>query len=205
MNYKFCTEMAVLIIPKNITQDPERLVDILEFHKIERLVLVPTLLRSILMYLSLNNKKIYLKKLKLWLCSGETLSVTLAEEFFNYFKEDQKHFLYNLYGSTEITDATYFKCESRKQIESMDVIPIGYALDNIIIYVLDSDLRPTKTGNVGEIFVSGLSLAKGYVNGRDPEIFIKNPLTFDPSKYFLKLKFFIKKLLYRLFTTLQNW
>lgn len=36
-------------------------------------------------------------------------------------------------------------------------------------------------GDVGELFVSGLNLAAGYVNGRDPEKFLDNPLAIDPS------------------------
>lgn len=45
--------LALLIVPKNITLDPERIVGNLDYYKVERLVLVPSLLRSLLMYLQL--------------------------------------------------------------------------------------------------------------------------------------------------------
>lgn len=54
-------------------------------------------------------------------------------------------------------------------------------MDNTIIYLLDNEFRPVKNGDVGELFVSGLNLAAGYVNGRDPEKFIDNPLAVDPT------------------------
>lgn len=47
--------------------------------------------------------------------------------------------------------------------------------------MFDKDFRLVKAGDVGELFVSGLNLAAGYVNGRDPEKFLDNPLAIDPS------------------------
>lgn len=174
--------MAILVIPKEITKDPERLVAALEKFKIERLVLVPTLLRAILMYLELQNQPNLLFNLKIWVCSGEILSTVLAESFFDYFEEGT-HILCNFYGSTEIMgDVTYFICESKAQMKSFDKVPIGYAVDNTVIYILNNDLTPVMAGETGEMFVSGLNLANGYVNGRDPQRFIANPLASDPSK-----------------------
>lgn len=77
-------------------------------------------------------------------------------------------------------DVSFFVCESKKQLNTIDRVPIGYALDNTIIYLLDSDFRPVKSEEIGELYVSGANLASGYVNGRDPDRFIDNPLAVDP-------------------------
>lgn len=77
-------------------------------------------------------------------------------------------------------DVTYFVCESKKQLNTIDRVPIGYALDNTIIYLLDADFRPVKSEEIGELYVSGANLASGYVDGRDPDRFIDNPLAVDP-------------------------
>lgn len=77
-------------------------------------------------------------------------------------------------------DVTYYVCESKKQLDMIDRIPIGYALDNTIIYLLDADFRPVKSEEIGELYVSGANLASGYVNGRDPDRFVDNPLAVDP-------------------------
>lgn len=126
--------LSILVVPKSITKDPERLVDLLEKYKIRRLVLVPTLLRSILMFLKLNDGNTKFKmlqrdrllyNLKIWICSGEPLPVALAASFFDYFSEGI-HTLYNFYGSTEVMgDVTYFACESKKQLSYFDHVPIG--------------------------------------------------------------------------------
>lgn len=174
-------------MPKAITKDPERLVDVLETYKIRRLVLVPTLLRSLLMYLNLENGNANTNKLlynlEIWVCSGEPLALQLASQFYDYFEEG-KHALYNFYGSTEVMgDVTYFACESKKQLSQLDRVPIGKPVSNTVIYLLDNDFRPVKTGEIGEIYAAGLNLANGYVNGRDPEKFLENPLAVELSKF----------------------
>lgn len=182
--YETFAEKTLLIIPKVITTNPEKLVAILEQYKIERLVLVPTLLKAILIFLSLRKNKPLLKRLKLWICSGESLPITLANEFYEYFPENQ-YLLCNFYGSTEIMgDATYYVCRGKNQLRSYKSnVPIGKPISNTTVYILDTEGQPVKAGQTGELFVSGSNLAHGYVNGRENERFIENIMATDPSMY----------------------
>lgn len=175
-------ERSVLVVPREVTKDPERLLRVLEDHKIERLVLVPSLLRSLLLTLGLEPRnKSMLRRLKMWVCSGEPLSAHLAREFFAYF-DSGDHILCNFYGSTEVMgDVTYHVVRSAAEIKDSTKVPIGRSLDNTAIYLLDQKFRPVVSGETGELFVSGLNLAQGYVKGRDPERFLPNPLTVDPE------------------------
>lgn len=201
---------SLVCVPREVTKNPEMLIPLLEkfevdfiiqsschsrlifiqpsylssLPQIERLVLVPTLLRAILIYLNFREDKTKhpLRALKLFVCSGETLSLQLALEFFDHFPEGE-HLLANFYGSTEVMgDVTYFTCETKKQLNELPKIPIGYPVDNTLIYILDAEMEPVKMGEIGEIYVSGLNLAAGYVNKRDPDRFVENPLAFDQSK-----------------------
>lgn len=145
------------------------------------MVLVPTLLKSLLIYLSLKRDANLLSKLKLWICSGETLPVTLAMEFYDYFPENE-YSLCNYYGSTEIMgDVTYFVCNEKEQLRNYTNVPIGYPIFNTIIYILDSERKPVKIGAIGELYVAGANLAHAYVNGRDKDRFIDNFMAVDPS------------------------
>lgn len=79
-----------------------------------------------------------LDRLKLWICSGETLSVALADQFFSTFGDDGK-ILANFYGSTEVMgDVTYHLLNKRTQLRGMEKIPIGknhFFLTYIYIYI----------------------------------------------------------------------
>ncbi|KAK9889547.1 hypothetical protein WA026_006902 [Henosepilachna vigintioctopunctata] len=173
--------LSLVVVPKAVTKDPERLIQTLEKYKVERLVLVPSLLRSILMFLKMQKNPGTLQNLKTWVCSGETLVQSAVLEFFKYFPENE-HRLCNFYGSTEVMgDVTYHVIKGPGQMKCSDKVPIGLPVDNTIIYLLDQEFRPVKAGDIGELFVAGLNLASGYINGRDPEKFLDNPLAIDPA------------------------
>ncbi|XP_047512420.1 mycosubtilin synthase subunit C [Pieris napi] len=170
---------TLLIVPKEITRDPQKLVRALDDNRVERLVLVPTLLQSILMYLSLSPEH-SLKHLKLWVCSGETLSKDLVARFFQHFGDGYR--LANFYGSTEVMgDVTYFVIESSAQLEMFPTIPIGAPLDNSAVYLLDEEMNPSRESEPGEVWVAGQNLAKGYVGGQAPEKFCDNPHAAHPD------------------------
>ncbi|XP_032666149.1 mycosubtilin synthase subunit C [Odontomachus brunneus] len=172
---------TLVVMPKNVTKDPERFVPLLEKHGIQRLVLVPSLLRSLLMYLGLQDNDNVLDRLGLWICSGETLPVTLADQFFATFGDNVKT-LANFYGSTEVMgDVTYHLLSNRAQLQGMEKVPIGKPVDNCIIYLVNKDMRLVPQGEVGELIVAGRNLAAGYIRGRDAHKFLDNPHAIDPD------------------------
>lgn len=72
-----------------------------------------------------------LNHLKLWICSGETLSAALADQFFATFNNKGK-ILANFYGSTEVMgDVTYYLLNKRAQLQGMEKVPIGKINDII--------------------------------------------------------------------------
>ncbi|KAF6209594.1 hypothetical protein GE061_015342 [Apolygus lucorum] len=177
---------TLLIVPKEITTNPQRLLTLLNKYKIGRLVLVPSLLKAILLYTGLSKENAgLLNNLKIWICSGEPLAPSLAQQFFKSFGTGS-HVLYNFYGSTEMMgDVTYHKMTTTDDIVVDNKVPIGVPLDNTAIYLLNNELQPVPVGEVGELFAAGLNIAAGYVNGRDANRFIPNPHAVDPDFRFL--------------------
>ncbi|MFF2014300.1 amino acid adenylation domain-containing protein, partial [Streptomyces sp. NPDC058195] len=86
-----------------------------------------------------------------------------------------RHRVINLYGPSEITvGATSWEYEAD---EELPVVSIGTPFDNQRLYILDTRLRPVPPGVVGELWIAGAGLARGYHRApeRTAERFVANP------------------------------
>ena len=80
---------------------------------------------------------------------------------------------HNGYGPTECTIfSTVFNVRKREAN-----IPIGHALDNTFMYVVDTEFRRLPVGAAGELLIAGAGVGRGYLNRPDKtaECFIPNP------------------------------
>ncbi|HET9244215.1 MAG TPA: amino acid adenylation domain-containing protein, partial [Xanthobacteraceae bacterium] len=89
---------------------------------------------------------------------GEAFTVAFAKEISGHLKVAH---ITNLYGPTEATiDAIGFTVEGE---QSGARIPIGRPLCNYRVYVLDDGLEPVPVGVVGELYIAGAGVGRGYV------------------------------------------
>ena len=163
---------ASVIIPDAILKDPFLFVQTLGAHKVTRLVLVPSLLRVLLETVPELQQK--LPQLKVWVTSGEALPADLVEKF---TRQLPRSVLLNLYGSSEV--AADVTCYQVAGPESSKSVPIGRPIANTEIYILDSQMQPTPIGVVGELYIGGTNLARGYHKRPDltAERFVVHPFS----------------------------
>ncbi|MFD0690734.1 non-ribosomal peptide synthetase [Actinomadura fibrosa] len=89
------------------------------------------------------------------------------------------------YGPTETTVfASRFVMDSAEAVP--DVVPIGEPMDGSVLYVLDGALRLVPEGVVGELYVGGDGLARGYVNrpALSAERFVADPFGVAGSRMY---------------------
>ncbi|HZI58523.1 MAG TPA: amino acid adenylation domain-containing protein, partial [Verrucomicrobiae bacterium] len=82
----------------------------------------------------------------------------------------------NVYGPTETTTfATHYAISIPEKITGN--VPIGSAMDNHQIYVLDTAFKPVAVGVPGELFIAGAGVVRGYLKRPDltAERFLPNP------------------------------
>ncbi|MFD7243891.1 amino acid adenylation domain-containing protein [Streptomyces massasporeus] len=88
----------------------------------------------------------------------------------------------NEYGPTE----TVVGCCVYEVAEGTDLsgtVPIGRPIANTRLYVLDTNLKPVARGAVGELFIGGAGVARGYWNRPDltAERFVPDPFAPEPG------------------------
>jgi amino acid adenylation domain-containing protein len=112
--------------------------------------------------------------------------LTGADTLHNYPSKNLPFTLVNNYGPTECTVVATSGVVAPHKSKAEDRLPsIGRAIDNAEIYILDSKLARVSPGEIGEIYVGGALLAKGYLN--DPaltaERFVDNPFASGSKLY----------------------
>jgi amino acid adenylation domain-containing protein/thioester reductase-like protein len=88
-----------------------------------------------------------------------------------------RHFV-NAYGPTETT-----VCATLAAWQGGDRLPIGGPIANTRVYVLDAHMRPVPVGLSGELYVSGVGLARGYLRrpALTAERFLPDPFSSQPG------------------------
>jgi amino acid adenylation domain-containing protein len=150
-------------------QDSAYLVKLIQEQQITTIHFVPSMLQVFLAEPSVEACKC----LRRVICSGEILPVQLQKQFFTRLDAE----LHNLYGPTEAAiDVTFWACNRHY---SKNIVPIGRAIANTQIYILNKHLQPVPIGVVGELHIGGVGVARGYLN--QPELtaekFIVNPFS----------------------------
>ena len=111
--------------------------------------------------------------------AGEPLKRELAERLFAQTKVQQ---LNNLYGPSETT--TYSSGVTMTR-ESGFIADIGHPIANTQFYLLDAQRQPVPAGVVGEIYIGGAGVARGYLNRVEltDERFLPNPFIAGERMY----------------------
>ncbi|MEX0445248.1 amino acid adenylation domain-containing protein [Xenorhabdus sp. SGI246] len=160
---------ATLDIPADtVRQDPRRLWHYLEERAVTHACLTPALLRDGADLPEINIRPTLI-------LGGEIPSATLLQALRGRVT------LFNAYGPTEITVcATTWRCPA----DYIDALtPIGRPIANTCVYLLDACGQPVPLGAVGELYIGGDGVARGYLNHPDltSECFLADPFSQTPD------------------------
>jgi amino acid adenylation domain-containing protein/non-ribosomal peptide synthase protein (TIGR01720 family)/FkbM family methyltransferase len=134
--------------------DSAYLLDTIVREKITSVYFVPSMLRVFLEEAGLENAT----SLRRVICGGEGLPKETMERFFERLENVDLH---HSYGPTEASiAATEWQCELAGN-EGM--APIGRPLANTEIYLLDEHLLPVPIGGLGELYIGGVGVGRGYL------------------------------------------
>ena len=108
--------------------------------------------------------------------AGEALQKPLVDRIFSRTKVER---VCNLYGPSETTTYSTWISMTRKDGFATS---IGYPIANTQVHILDSQGQLVPTGVVGELYIGGAGVARGYLKrpGLTAERFIADPFSSDP-------------------------
>jgi len=153
-------------------RDPARLAALILRHRITTLNFVPAMLQAFLQQPQVQAMGTE-APLRRVIVGGEALPAEAQKEVALRLPRAT---LYNLYGPTETTiHVTHWTCRADGA-----AVPIGRPITETSARVLDADLNLLPPGVPGELYLGGVSLARGYLNraALTAERFVADP--FDP-------------------------
>ncbi len=165
-----CYGSKIIMSRPGAYKDPEQLIDTIIRHNVTTLQCVPTLLQALLDNDIFHN----CKSLTQIFSGGEMLSRKLALQCIETLPKCD---LTNLYGPTECTiNTSAFQVNKNTIADYPNAIPIGTPVHNTQYYILNSQKSLASVGEIGELYIGGIQLARGYINRPDlsKEKFINN-------------------------------
>ncbi|WP_399120769.1 amino acid adenylation domain-containing protein [Streptomyces sp. KM273126] len=153
---------AVVLARPDGHRDPAYLAALVSEQGITTMHFVPSMLEAFLQSEEVTSDPAWSASLRRVLSSGEALPVAAASRWHALTGVP----LHNLYGPTEAAvDVTYHPYDPHAAHEdggAGPAVPIGRPVWNTGLRVLDSCLRPVPDGVPGELYLTGVQLARGY-------------------------------------------
>lgn len=150
--------------------------DILTDNKVQIIKLTPA-------HLSLLLECIPNPNVKKLIVGGDILSIEICKQISSLFANNIH--IYNEYGPTEATVGCMIYEYSNTDKDNYASVPIGIPAANTKLYVLNDDLNLVPFGHIGQLYICGKCLAKGYVKLRNTnsERFIQSPFNSNEKIY----------------------
>ncbi|MFG2509745.1 amino acid adenylation domain-containing protein [Streptomyces rubiginosohelvolus] len=156
----------LVVVPKEVTRDPSAFLDLLVDQRVTVLNQTPSAFRALVAAAREGDERVDRLALRTVVFGGEKLEVADLRPWADRLGLALPT-LVNMYGITETTvHVTHHELTAADL--GAGVSPVGVALDDLAVHILDPRGNPVPVGVFGEIHVAGRGVARGYL-GR-PEL-----------------------------------
>jgi amino acid adenylation domain-containing protein len=176
---------GLLVIPQLAEiRDPARLTAFLHENGVTILNQTPSFFYQLVHYLSTSPDAVTVfRQLSFIVFGGERLNLVALKPWFNLLGEDAPT-LINMYGITETTVHVTLHEVTASEWMLRRSSSIGRPIPDLDLYLLNDNFESVAPGNVGELFVAGPGLARGYLGhpALSAEAFIPCPFGSEPCR-----------------------
>ncbi|MGN7964392.1 AMP-binding protein, partial [Brucella sp. 22210] len=150
----------LLIVPQLTSRSPDAFYQLLCREGVTILNQTPSAFRQLI---AAQRDEPQPHRLRHVIFGGEALEVATLEPW--YARGQNKHTqLVNMYGITETTVHVTYRSLEPEDATHVGVSPIGRAIPDLQVYVLDGHGAPVPVGVAGELYIGGAGVARGYLN-----------------------------------------
>ncbi len=168
----FAAGGCVVVPPLGGERDPDEIAADIRAQRVSVLIGVPAMLALLVEREDLAHGT----ALRIAVSGGASVSPALRDRF-----RARGLPLYNVYGPTEAAiQVTTHRCASD---DDRPFVPLGSAIGNMRVDVLDPERAPVAAGEIGELYLGGVGVARGYLHRDDltAERFVPDPFSADPG------------------------
>ncbi|MFB8047823.1 amino acid adenylation domain-containing protein [Streptomyces rubiginosohelvolus] len=168
----------LVVVPQEVTRNPEEFYGVLCAEGVTVLNQTPSAFRQLI---AAQGEGGAAHRLRVVVFGGEALDVSALRPWVRRgVNRDTR--LVNMYGITETTVHVTYRELSSGDLEG-SASPIGCRIPDLRVYVLDGRGGPVPVGAVGELYVGGGGVARGYLNRVEltGERFLPDPFCGDES------------------------
>ncbi|MVO98370.1 non-ribosomal peptide synthetase [Paenibacillus lutrae] len=166
---------TLVVCPQNVRNDPAALAKLLQEQAITSFEVPPVLLTLLMNYVYEQGTD--LSAMKLVTTGADSFGVEDYRTILARFGDKMR--ILNTYGVTEAAIESSFYDGNKERLPASGIVPIGKALPNHKLYIVDESLRPVPVGVAGELCIGGASVGRGYLNRPEltAEKFVPSPFS----------------------------
>jgi amino acid adenylation domain-containing protein len=172
--HALCSGGTLVLPPAEFNWEARQISELISKNQITNILCIPAVYHELLQSTNFGR----LSSLRAVVLAGESCPRPLIDMHFKALPRVQ---LFNEYGPTEATVwSTVYRCQAGNAHEA---VPIGRAITNTRLYVLDRNLQPVPSGVPGELCIAGDGVARGYLNRAEltQQKFITDRCTANPD------------------------
>ncbi|MFP3801322.1 non-ribosomal peptide synthetase [Paraburkholderia sp. SIMBA_027] len=149
---------AVVLVDEKDRINANKISELIRSERVTHFSIVPSLYERIIPSISVDSSLVEVT------VAGERLPASLAAAHFNRLSQVR---LVNEYGPCECAIGVSAYHVTKQDAIGCDCLPVGSAIQGVELRICDEQMKPLPPNQTGEILISGLCVAGGYI--ADPE------------------------------------
>ena len=170
---------TVYVIPDDVMFVPRALTGFIAKHRITEVLFTPSLLQGILNSASPEQLRARLSSLRVVWLNGEVVPASLLKPALDVLPRSAR--VFNTYSISETHDVCTIELTDLC-LDGVDACPVGYAMDGVQLLVLPEGQSDLASTGVGELFIGGRGLARGYL--KRPDLDSQRFVIWDRERYY---------------------